>query len=60
MPRYDVFDHALEDRTREALKKFGIKPNSTSIHKLTQRGFPIAEEYTVSIATKLNQTDTTH
>lgn len=29
MPRYGVFDHAFEDRTREALKKFGITLNQT-------------------------------
>ncbi|OBT70669.1 hypothetical protein VF21_10319 [Pseudogymnoascus sp. 05NY08] len=57
--RQGVFDDALEDSTRDALKKFGIECRRTDVKKLTQRGFPEAEERTVVIQTRETQTDTT-
>ncbi|OBT44039.1 hypothetical protein VE00_05649 [Pseudogymnoascus sp. WSF 3629] len=57
--RQGMFDDALEDSTIDALKKFGIECRRTDVKKLTQRGFPAAEERTVVIVTRETETDTT-
>lgn len=54
-----MFDNALDKITRDPLKKFGIKSCNTVVKKLTQRGFPAAEERTVIILTQGKETDTT-
>ncbi|KFZ15271.1 hypothetical protein V501_02785 [Pseudogymnoascus sp. VKM F-4519 (FW-2642)] len=57
--RYGAFDNALDNITRNALKEFGIRRCNTVVKKLTQRGFPAAEERTVIVLTVGTETDTT-
>lgn len=53
-----MFDNDLDGITRNALKKFGIRRCNTVVKKLTQRGFPAAEEPTVIFLTVGTATDT--